>query len=110
MMHLFLTSVLKGADDPITDFFQRDWAALGGWSLFIGLCILIVVGAFRETWVPGKRYRRLEDSAAKLITAHDEVVKQNGQLIVANEITAHFFKETTPKRGEAPHDDPQLVQ
>lgn len=110
MKHLFTTPLRVAVEDPITDFFQRDWAALGGWSLFLGLCILIVIGAFRETWVPGRRYRRLEVSAEKILDAHDKVVTQNGQLIVANEITAHFFKETVPKRGEATNDDPQLVQ
>lgn len=110
MKHLFTSPFLIGADDPVTDFFQRDWAAVGGWSLFLGMCLLIVIGAFRETWVPGRRYRRLEISAEKLLDSNEALTTQNGQLIVANEITSHFFKETTPKRGEAPHDDTQLVQ
>lgn len=87
------------AADPITALLTRDWAALGGWSLFVLLCIVIVIGAFRETWVPGARYRRLEESAIKISSANDELRKQNGQLITANEITKHFFEETTPKRG-----------
>lgn len=86
--------------DPITAIVTRDWAALGGWSLFIGLSLLIVVGAFREWWVPGGRYRRLEDSATKqsdtLATTATALEKQ----VTANEIVKHFFEETTPKRRE----------
>lgn len=98
MLHLL---VAEGAADPITAILTRDWAALGGWSLFVLLCILIVIGAFRETWVPGARHRRLEESAIELSKANNALTEQNGQLITANEITKHFFEETTPKRGEA---------
>lgn len=93
---------LSEASDPITAFLTRDWAALGGWSLFIGLCILIVVGAFRETWVPGARASRAEEAAKLANESLAKVVAQNGQLITANEITRHFFEETAPKRGESP--------
>lgn len=101
MKHLFSAASILGAEDPITDIFQRDWAAVGGWSLFLGLCILIVTGSFREWWVPGRRYRRLEVSAEKISDANDVLSKQNGQLITANEITKHFFEETVPRRGES---------
>jgi uncharacterized membrane protein YcjF (UPF0283 family) len=85
--------------DPFTAVFTRDWAAVGGWSLFIGLVLAIVIGAFREGWVPGARHRRVEESAQKAADALAEAMKQNGQLITSNEITKHFFEETTPKRG-----------
>lgn len=98
-MEMSLLAPLAEGADPITAFLNRDWAALGGWSLFIWLCILIVVGAFKEWWVPGPRYKRLEEAAKKSAEANDELRKQNGQLITANEITKHFFEETTPKRG-----------
>lgn len=111
MKHLFLTPVIvTGEVDPLTAVLTRDWAAVGGWSLFLGLCILIVLGAFREWWVPGSRYTRLESSASKLLESNNLLTTQNGQLIVANEITTHFFKETIPKRGEATNDDSQLVE
>lgn len=86
--------------DPITALITRDWAAFGGWSLFIGLCLVIVIGAFREWWVPGARYTRLEAASILMSQANDELRKQNGQLITGNEITKHFFEETVPKRGE----------
>lgn len=86
--------------DPITALLTRDWAALGGWSLLIATWIAILIGAVRETWVPGARYRRLEESAIKLADANTELLTQNGQLITGNEITKHFFEETVPKRGE----------
>lgn len=100
MKYLFYAASLVRAEDPMTDLLQRDWAAVGGWSLFLSLCLLIVVGSFREWWVPGRRYRRLELSAEKTSDANDMLTKQNGQLIVANEITTHFFQETVPRRGE----------
>ena len=86
--------------DPITAFLTRDWAALGGWSLLIGTWATILMGALREWWVPGARYRRLEDSSIKMTDANTELRQQNSQLITANEITRHFFEETVPKRGE----------
>lgn len=93
--------ILVEAVDPLTAILTKDWVQVGGWSLLIGLCIFIVIGAFREWWVPGPRFRRLEITAEKLSDANDELTKQNGQLITANEITKHFFEETVPKRGEA---------
>lgn len=88
------------ASDPISEFLNHDWAGVSGWSLFVGLGMLILVGSFRELWVPGARYRRLEATAAKQAEAIDELLKQNGQLITSNQITKHFFEETVPKRGE----------
>lgn len=98
------TMLLSGADDPISAIIARDWASVGGWSLFLGLSLFIVLGSFREWWVPGTRYKRMEDAADKVSTANDELLKQNSQLITANEITKHFFEETTPRRGETKRD------
>lgn len=86
--------------DPITAILLHDYAALGGWSLFFALGIYMITGSIREWWVPGARYRRLEESSVKMLDANIELSKQNGQLIQANEITKHFFEETVPKRGE----------
>ena len=83
---------------PITAILTRDWAAVGGWSLFVSLAIFMVVGSIREWWVPGRRYRRLEESSIKMADANLLLTEQNGQLITSNEITKHFFEETTPKR------------
>lgn len=88
------------AADPFFALLARDWAEVGGWSLFIGLCMLIVVGAFREWWVPGARYKRLEDAATLMGEANDKLTTQNGQLITSNEISKYFFEETVPRRGE----------
>lgn len=98
MLATYLTETVATESDPITAIMTRDWAALGGWSLFIGLSLLIVVGSFREWWVPGGRHRRLEDSATKqsetLATTAAALEKQ----VTANEIVKHFFEETTPQR------------
>lgn len=87
--------------DPFTAFMEHDWAALGGWSLFVLICLYMVIGSVREWWVPGRRYRRLEDASLEMSEANKELMTQNSQLITANEITKHFFEETVPKRGES---------
>lgn len=87
--------------DPFTAFLTRDWSALGGWSLFVSIVVFVVVGAVHEWWVPGGRYRRMEAAAKASADALAEAMRQNGQLITTNEITKHFFEETTPKRGRS---------
>lgn len=100
VMYTIASASLSEGSDPITAFATHDWAAAGGWSLFILLALTIVLGSFKETWVPGVRFRRTEDALKKMTDAHDELLRQNGQLITQNEITKHFFEETVPKRGE----------
>lgn len=85
--------------DPITALLTRDWAAVGGWSLFIGLALYNVIGAFKEWWVPGNRYRRTEALLEKSVDLNTDLTEQNGKLISTNEITKHFFEETTPRRS-----------
>lgn len=99
MLPLIVAAAVIDAPDPITALITRDYAAIGGWSLFIGLCLAIVVGSFREMWVPGARYRRLEAVNQVLSAANEMLTTQNGQLITTNEIVKHFFEETVPKRG-----------
>lgn len=93
-------ALLAEASDPVTAFVDHDWAALGGWSLFIGLVLTLIIAFFREGIVPGKRVARLEANVKELLDANGKLTTQNGQLITANEITKHFFEETVPKRGE----------
>lgn len=93
--------VVAATSDPITAFLTKDWASLGGWSLFILLCMTIVIGAFREWWVPGPRHRRVETAAAeqsKTLAVTAEALKEQTQ---ANEIVKHFFEKTIPTRGES---------
>lgn len=92
--------VMTTGSDPITAFLTKDWAALGGWGLLIVTWITILWGALREWWVPGARYRRLEESSIKMTDANTELRQQNSQLIKANEISKYFFEETVPRRGE----------
>ena len=100
MWNYLHSMVVSTEADPITAILTRDWAALGGWSLAVGLGLYVVIALTREWLVPGQRYRRLEEASIKSSDAIDALTKQNGQLIVANQITEHFFKETVPKRGE----------
>lgn len=95
---IHLTAVTES--DPITALLEGDWASLGGWSMFVFLGVYIVLGAVREWWVPGRRYRRLEESSIEMTKANDELRQQNSMLIAANDITKHFFEETVPRRGE----------
>lgn len=87
---------------PVPSFFNFDWADVGGWSLFIGLCLFITVGAVREWWVPGRTHRRLQTSSdlqSKTLATTVDALREQTQ---ANEITKHFFEKTVPTRGE-PH-------
>lgn len=99
-----LALMLSVSQDDSLDLFNaiiaRDWGAVGGWSLFIGLGLLIVMLVLNERLVPGKALTRLIEANQKLLEANEALTKQNGQLITANEITKHFFQETAPKRGE----------
>lgn len=103
-MNVYLNSIFlpvaEVAMDPFFALLSRNWAEIGGWSLFISLCILIVLGAFREWWVPGARIQKLE----RLIESQEVLIKEQsqqiGQLVTANEISKYFFEETVPKRGE----------
>lgn len=85
---------------PIPTFFGVHWGNVGGWSLFLGMCLFIVIGAFREWWVPGVRYRRMELSAAEQSKTLATTVDALREQTQANEITKHFFEKTVPKRGE----------
>jgi hypothetical protein len=54
----------------------------------------------RETIVPGARYKRTVAALDRALEALNGYADQNGKLITANEITKHFFEETTPRRGQ----------
>ena len=99
-----LALMLSVSQDESPDLFNailaRDWGAAGGWSLFIGLGLLIVSLVLSEKLVTGKAYLRQVEANNKLLAANEALTTQNGQLITANEITKHFFQETAPKRGE----------
>ena len=99
-----LALMLSVSQDESPDLFNailaRDWGAVGGWSLFIGLGLLIVSLVLSEKLVTGKAYLRQVEANNKLLAANEALTTQNGQLITANEITKHFFQETVPKRGE----------
>lgn len=102
---LLAAEAAAGDGFSIPGFFSTNWDRVGGWSLFIGLCIFIVLGAFREWWVPGARHRRVELAASeqsKTLNSTVEALKQQTQ---ANEITKHFFEKTIPKRGEPTEHD-----
>lgn len=91
MIESFTQLIVHIDADPITDIFTKNWAAVGGWSLFFGLIILNVFGFFRGWVVPGWMYRNLS-------TILDKAMEQNRTLLAAAEITKHFFEATAPKR------------
>jgi hypothetical protein len=92
MMKAILQLATLTTADPITSILTRDWAAVGGWSLFIGLVLIVVTGSFKGWWVPGWMYK----AQAKTL---DEAMAQNRTLLVTADITKHFFEATAPKRG-----------
>lgn len=85
--------------NPIEAVLARDWGAVGGWGLFFTIAMFIIIGSFREWWVPGPRYRRTESLLEKTVDQNKLLTDQNDKLITANEITKHFFEETTPTRS-----------
>ncbi len=102
---LMLSVSQEAEPDLISAILARDWAAAGGWSLFVMLGLFVIFAVVSERLVPGRAHRRQIEANEKLSNAVDALTTQNGQLITANEITKHFFQETVPKRGEAPEWD-----
>lgn len=103
-LQVLASAHLAEGSDPITAFITHDWASLGGWSLFIGLCLFAVTGAVREWWVPGARYRRLEEASKKLAEANAALLKQNESLLKGADLTQYFFQEVLPRKGARNHD------
>lgn len=102
-----LSEAFSAAVDPITAFLTRNWAEVGGWSLFIGLAMLIVVGSFKEWWVPGGRHKRLEVAMEKALDTTQLLVKQNEQLLQVNPLTKILLDERAPRnRGNEGTVDP----
>lgn len=97
-MVVAMVYLTTNSPDLFESIVGRDWNALGGWGLFLSLVLFIVIGAFREWWVPGPRYRRQEDILSKTVDVLSSTTSQNEKLIQANEITKHFFEEVTPRR------------
>ena len=92
---------LAEGGDPISAILARDWASVTGWGMFFSLGTLIIVGVFREWWVPGPRHRRLEDAATRQSETLATVTKTLDEQVRGNEITKHFFEETAPRRRDA---------
>ena len=92
-MSLLFVLVLAESDDPITAILNKDWAALGGWSLFITLVVFIVLGAFKGWWIPGWMYKAQGETLK-------EAMEQNTTLLVSAKVATHFFEATTPSRED----------
>lgn len=102
-LQILASAHLAEGGDPITALLTRDWAALGGWSLFIGLGMFVLIGAYREGWVPGARYRRevaarekAEAALALSQEALEEALSQNTKLLGSSEIVAYVLREILP--------------
>lgn len=78
--------------------FLRDWGELSGWSLFIGLCLLIVIGVLTDRIWSGKRGRRAEEAAEKSSSALKVALDQNTKLIESQGFAEYVFKELLPSR------------
>lgn len=98
-----ITKLFVRADaDPITDIFNKDWAAVGGWTIAIIVIFLVIVAFLTGRIVPGWMYKEIAATLA-------EAMKQNSTLLAAADIAKHFFQVTTParpvreKRSEVKH-------
>jgi hypothetical protein len=92
------SALLAQGGDPITALMTRDWASLGGWSLFIGLGLFLIFAFFREIIVPGARLRRLEEANKQLSEANIALLSQNDKLLTQASLVEHFFRETLPNK------------
>lgn len=90
--------------DPLVAILGGNWGTIGGWGLFIGLTVIIVVGSFKEWWVPGNRYRSTERLLSKSVQLNSDLSDQNRQLLVSNQLTAEFFRKTAPQIGAGVRD------
>lgn len=96
-------SVMVGTEDPFTAFFSHDWASVGGWSLFVSLCLFIVIGAFREWWAPGGRLKRAETLIAqqqKLIAQQSEQLTKS---LDVNKFTQYVMEQVVPRPSSRGH-------
>jgi hypothetical protein len=84
---------MKTDSDPITDIFNHDWAAVGGWSLFLALVILVLIAFFSGRIVPGWMYREQGRTL-------DQAMEQNRKLLATADITKHFFESTAKKPSQ----------
>lgn len=100
IMEMVYAAVSEVVVDPVTSFLNQDWASVTGWSMLFATWGYIVVGAVREWWVPGVRFRRTEAAAIKQSETLSSTVDLLKLSTTANEITKHFFEKTVPKRGE----------
>lgn len=91
--------------DFVTWFFSASVQEASGWGLFVSLALFIVIGAFREWWVPGGRARRSEEARDKAVDALNAALDQNGDLIRTNKITEHFFLTFAPVKQNGPGND-----
>lgn len=103
-----VVAAVSPADDgfwpALLDRFFTTFAQEGGWPAFGMLTLVIVIGAFAEWWVPGRRYRRVEEAAAAQSETLATTVTLLKDQTFANEITKDFFLKTIPKRGEQQND------
>lgn len=96
---MVVVGILTGmipVEDPITAILTRDWAAVGGWSLFVTLCILIVVGYTRELIVPGSRLKRVEKLLEDANTLVHQQSEQIGKLVEGNQLTQYVMSQVAP--------------
>lgn len=91
MIETLAQFIVKQDADPITDILNKDWAAVGGWTLAIIVIMINLLGFLTGQVVPGWMYRRISNIL-------DKAMDQNRTLLAAAEITKHFFETTAPKR------------
>lgn len=68
--------------DVIWQWLGRDWAQIGGWTLFLGLCILVVSLMLRDKLVSGRRLEKLE---ARHEATVDRIRQEHATAILAEQ-------------------------
>lgn len=90
--------------DPWSAILSFDWLNVSGWSMFIGVVVLVVLGFFRGWWVPGWLYKRSEKALDASQDALGQALAQNTTLLASQNIVEYVFRELLPpgrppKRG-----------
>ncbi len=97
--------MILAADSPVQWFIDLATADFTGWGLFGALVILIVLGAFTEFWVPGRRYRRAEKVGIDAVAALKLSEEQKGALLNYNDLVAHIIHQAAPGTTAPPEAD-----
>jgi hypothetical protein len=75
---------------------------INGWAFGGGLALFIVVGAFREWWIPGPVHRRAVAAAKLTSDSLAKAVETIKKLVESQRIVDYFFENVLPHNPMSP--------